>query len=119
MTSAPAAPSAGRAAREPLSGSDWLVTAPFANLVIGGAGLTSVRGHPPSLQEQAGGLRAEMKEDLGGLRAEMKPAFGEMGQIGGMRRDIQPLSGRMRAVEERLGGIETVLRIHHGPLPRP
>ena len=117
MTSAPKAPAAGRVRREPLSRADWIVTALFANVAIGGTvGLISIRGHLPSLQEQIGGLRAEMNEEIGGLERQIA---GIRQDVREMQREIQSLSGRMRAVEERLGGIETVLRIHHGPLPRP
>ena len=60
---------------------------------------TEVEGIRTEMHEEIGSLRAEMNEEIGQLRAEMHDQFGEL--------------------SERVARIETVLQIHHGPLPGP
>lgn len=127
MTSAPGAPDAGRtrAAREPLARSDRVLIALFATVITGGVlGLTSINGHLLNLQEQIGGIQHQiggMQQQINGLRGQInglqQQIHGIRQDVQEMRQDIHSLSGRTTAVEERLDRIETVLRIHHGPLP--
>ena len=80
-------------------------------MITGGVlGLTSINGHLLNLQEQIGGIQHQingLQQQIHGIRQDVQE----------MRQDIHSLSGRTTAVEERLDRIETVLRIHHGPLP--
>ena len=113
MTSAPKAPSAGRVVREPLSFSDWIVTAPFVNVVVGEAvGLTAIHGHPPSRQEQIGGPPCR---DEGGARWN---GAADRWNPSGCPGDAAGNPVRLRADE---GGRGTAGRHRNGPPdpPRP
>ena len=62
-------------------------------------GFVTIGGQLLDMQQQVGSLRTEMHDEIGQLRAEMQGQFGQL--------------------SERMARMETVLQIHHGPLPGP
>ncbi len=109
MTGREAEHSTGRG--EPLTRTERLLVTMFvtmfATMVAAGAlGFTTLSGQLLDMQKQIGGLRVEMRDEISGLRAEMREEIGE-------------LSERMARVEERLTGIESFIRTHHGPPAGP
>ena len=88
MTSTEAGRLAGRPAtsREPFGRAERLHLTVLAGLFVllaamfgaGAAAYTSLSGQMIGLQEQMGGLRAEMHEEIGGLRAEMREEIGKL-----------------------------------------
>ena len=116
MTGADAELRTGRtpSLREPLVRAERIQIAMFAGLVamfaamlgVGALGYSSLSGQLLDMQQQIGGLhtevegiRTEMHDEIGQLRSEMQHQFGQL--------------------SERIARIETVLHIHHGPLPGP
>ena len=88
--------------REPLGRAERILTTLLAAL-LGSVivGFVTIGGQLISMQrqmhEEIGGLRGEMREEIGTLRNEMRTEIGEL--------------------SDRMARIETLLQIHHGPLP--
>ena len=107
MRSAAAEPLAGRRngrTREPLTRTErmfvTMFVTMFASLLAAGAlGFTSLSGQLADYRSETNGqlltLRRQMHEEIGGLRSEL---------------------GKL---SERVARIETLLQVHHGPLPGP
>ena len=135
MTSVEAGRLAGRpaASREPLGRAERLHLAVLAGvfallaavLSAGAIAFTSLSGQILGLQEQMGGLRAEMREEIGDLRAEMHEEIGGLraemrGEIGSLRAEMRGEIGGLRAemreeigeLSERMTRIETLIETH-------
>ena len=112
MTSAEAGRFGGRpaASREPLARAERLHLAVLTGVFVllaamlgaGAAAYTSLSGQMIGLQEQMGGLRAEMHQEIGGLRAEMHEEIGK-------------LSDRIDQLSERMTRVETLIETHLVP----
>ena len=119
MTSAEAGRFGGRpaASREPLARAERLHLAVLTGVFVllaamlgaGAAAYTSLSGQMIGLQEQMGGLRAEMHQEIGGLRAEMHEGGAvRLGEIG-------KLSDRIDQLSERMTRVETLIETHLVP----
>ena len=79
----------------------------FATLGTGGAlAFTTLSGQLVDMQGQTSAQLLDMQKQIGALRTEMHEEIGN-------------LSERMARVEERLTGIESFIRTHHGPPAGP
>ena len=142
MTRTPAeiAAASGVRSREPLARADRIQIALLAGLFAlmaamlgaGALGYTALSGQllaiQQSMHEEIAGLRTEMhgetaglrtgmREEIAGLRTEMRE------EIAGLRTDMRDgfreLRVEMQHLSERVARIETLIEIHHGPLPGP
>ena len=93
----------------------------FATLVAAGAlGFTTLSGQLVNMQEQIGDLQQETSAQLLGMQKQIGDLQQETSaQLLGMQRQIGELSERIARVEERLTGIESFIRTHHGPPAGP
>ena len=131
MTRTPAeiAAASGVRSREPLARADRIQIALLAGLFAlmaamlgaGALGYTALSGQLLAIQqnmhEEIAGLRTEMHGETAGLRTEMRE------EIAGLRTEMRDgfreLRAEMQHLSERVARIETLIEIHHGPLPGP
>ena len=90
----------------------------FATLGTGGAlAFTTLSGQLVDMQGQTSAQLLDMQKQIGTLRTEMHEEIGTLRTE--MHEEIGNLSERMARVEERLTGIESFIRTHHGPPAGP
>ena len=107
----PAAKVAARPAAGQLTPAERLMFGLMIVVVGGGvAAFASLHRSIVGMQQQIGGLRADMHEEIGGLRTDLER------QISGLRTDLVE---RIGGVEQRMVRLEAIMEIHFGAEAAP